>query len=62
MPHTAPGRWAPQQFVHVLYMLRLRTAADREKLARLYAQHFTAPLEIRASIPWRLTPLQLQVA
>jgi len=59
--HQGPGRWEPQQFIHVLYSLRLRTASDREKLGNLYSSHFGAPLATRTSIPFRVMPQTLQV-
>jgi len=59
--HQDAGRWAPEQFIEVLYTLRLRTASDREKLAKLYCTHFGVTLTTRQSIPFRVTPQTLQV-
>ncbi len=59
--HQGPGRWEPQQFIQVLYSLRLRTAGDREKLGNLYSSHFGGPLATRTSIPFRVMPQVLQV-
>jgi len=59
--HQDAGRWVPEQFIEVLYSLRLRTARDREKLDNLYCTHFGVTLTKRQSIPFRVTPQTLQV-
>ena len=59
--HQREGQWKPEQFIEVLYTLRLRTSSDREKLASLYQAHFGEPLCLRKSVPFRVTPQLLHV-
>jgi len=59
--HQRAGQWQPEQFIEVLYTLRLRTASDRDKLAALFHTHFGAPLTRCRTVPWRITPQLLHV-